>query len=95
MTVLPRPAAHALAAYTLPLRHVDYSAMIQAPMPGLVKSVAVKVGDHVADGQELCVLEAMKMQNSMTAGKSGKVIKYLTLFNLLSKTLFCSFCSFL
>jgi propionyl-CoA carboxylase alpha chain len=51
----------------------DFSAMIIAPMPGLVKSVAVKVGDAVSEGQEMLVLEAMKMQNSLVAGKQGKV----------------------
>lgn len=53
----------------------DVSAMIIAPMPGMVKSVAVKVGDAVSEGQEMLVLEAMKMQNSLVAGKQGKVKK--------------------
>jgi len=56
---------------------VDMSSVVIAPMPGLVKSVAVKEGDHVAEGQEVCVLEAMKMQNSMSAAKTGKVLKVL------------------
>lgn len=51
----------------------DTSTMVIAPMPGMVKSIAVKVGDQVAEGQEVLVLEAMKMQNSLTAGKQGKV----------------------
>ena len=42
-------------------------------MPGLVKSVAVSAGDMVSDGQEVCVIEAMKMQNSLVAAVSGKV----------------------
>jgi len=54
-------------------RQIDTSAMVLAPMPGVVKSVAVKLGDMVVEGQELLVLEAMKMQNSLTAGKPGKV----------------------
>lgn len=53
----------------------DVSTMVIAPMPGLVKSLAVKVGDQVAEGQEVLVLEAMKMQNSLTAGKQGKIKK--------------------
>jgi propionyl-CoA carboxylase alpha chain len=57
-----------------PPKVIDYSSMIIAPMPGMVKSVAVKVGDRVGEGQELCVLEAMKMQNSITAAK-GAVVK--------------------
>lgn len=52
---------------------VDLSTMVIAPMPGVVKSVAVKLGDIVSEGQEVLVLEAMKMQNSLSAARQGKV----------------------
>ena len=42
-------------------------------MPGLVKSVAVSVGSMVSEGMEVCVIEAMKMQNSLSAAVTGKV----------------------
>jgi len=42
-------------------------------MPGTVVSVAVTVGDTVHEGQELAVVEAMKMQNSLHAGLSGTI----------------------
>lgn len=42
-------------------------------MPGLVKSVAVGTGDLVAEHQEVCVVEAMKMQNSLVSNATGKV----------------------
>lgn len=42
-------------------------------MPGLVKSVAVEVGEVVAENQEVCVVEAMKMQNSLVSQATGKV----------------------
>lgn len=42
---------------------VDTSKMLLSPMPGKLVSIAVKVGDKVAPGQELVVVEAMKMQN--------------------------------
>ncbi|XP_043212234.1 propionyl-CoA carboxylase alpha chain, mitochondrial-like, partial [Amphibalanus amphitrite] len=51
----------------------DASRQVASPMPGLVKSVAVGVGDLVSDGQEVCVIEAMKMQNSLVAAIAGKV----------------------
>ncbi|GAB5566449.1 propionyl-CoA carboxylase alpha chain [Prionailurus iriomotensis] len=51
----------------------DTSSILRSPMPGVVVTVSVKPGDMVAEGQEICVIEAMKMQNSMTAGKTGKV----------------------
>ncbi|KAK4310783.1 hypothetical protein Pmani_017683 [Petrolisthes manimaculis] len=52
---------------------IDQSKQVLSPMPGLVKSIACKAGDMVAEGQELCVIEAMKMQNSLAAAASGKV----------------------
>ncbi|XP_077439015.1 propionyl-CoA carboxylase alpha chain, mitochondrial [Vanacampus margaritifer] len=51
----------------------DTSSILRSPMPGTVVAVTVKPGDEVAEGQEICVIEAMKMQNSMTAVKQAKV----------------------
>uniref|UniRef100_A0A914SJT6 propionyl-CoA carboxylase n=1 Tax=Parascaris equorum TaxID=6256 RepID=A0A914SJT6_PAREQ len=51
---------------------LDLSTVVIAPMPGAIKSVTAKVGMMVTEGQELCVMEAMKMQNSLLAGKTGK-----------------------
>ncbi|OQV20719.1 Propionyl-CoA carboxylase alpha chain, mitochondrial [Hypsibius exemplaris] len=53
----------------------DTSRFVLAPMPGMLKSIAVKEGDLVSEGMEVCVIEAMKMQNSLTAGVTGKVKK--------------------
>ncbi|MGO9393685.1 MAG: pyruvate carboxylase subunit B [Desulfobaccales bacterium] len=54
----------ALAAGDVPLR---------APMPGMIISYSVQVGDKVAIGDLVCVLEAMKMQNSLPAPAAGVV----------------------
>lgn len=54
---------------------IDQTSMLLAPMPGILKSISVAAGDMVVEGQEMCVLEAMKMQNSLVAGKTGKVKK--------------------
>ncbi|XP_047207832.1 propionyl-CoA carboxylase alpha chain, mitochondrial [Girardinichthys multiradiatus] len=51
----------------------DTSSILRSPMPGTVVAVSVKPGDTVAEGQEICVIEAMKMQNSLTAVKQAKV----------------------
>ncbi|XP_053563787.1 propionyl-CoA carboxylase alpha chain, mitochondrial [Bombina bombina] len=51
----------------------DTSSILRSPMPGTVVAVSVKPGDMVSEGQEICVIEAMKMQNSMTAAKTAKV----------------------
>ena len=46
---------------------------IDAPMPGKVVRVLVKVGDEVQEGQGLLVVEAMKMENELKSPKAGKV----------------------
>uniref|UniRef100_A0A7E4W8J7 Propionyl-CoA carboxylase alpha chain, mitochondrial n=1 Tax=Panagrellus redivivus TaxID=6233 RepID=A0A7E4W8J7_PANRE len=52
---------------------VDLSSVVLSPMPGAIKSVNVKAGQMVSEGQELVVIEAMKMQNSLHVGKTGKI----------------------
>ena len=44
-----------------------------APMPGTIISIAVKVGDQVVPGDDICVLEAMKMQQTLRAEWTGIV----------------------
>jgi len=46
---------------------------VTAPMTGRILSVSIKKGDHVKEGQILCVLEAMKMENEIAAPKKGTV----------------------
>lgn len=48
-------------------------ARVKPPMPGRIVSVEVRVGDAVKKGQGLLVLEAMKMQNEITAPVEGLV----------------------
>lgn len=47
--------------------------VFHCPMPGVIISVAVKVGDQVVTGDEICVLEAMKMRQILRADWSGIV----------------------
>ena len=49
------------------------SVKIEAPMPGNVLKINVKVGDTVAEGQAVAVLEAMKMENDIVAPSAGTV----------------------
>jgi propionyl-CoA carboxylase alpha chain len=49
----------------------DTADMVLSPMPGLLISYAVKPGDTVVDGQELCIVESMKMQNMVRSPRSG------------------------
>ncbi|NP_001339534.1 propionyl-CoA carboxylase alpha chain, mitochondrial isoform d precursor [Homo sapiens] len=72
VNILTRLAAE-LNKFMLEKVTEDTSSVLRSPMPGVVVAVSVKPGDAVAEGQEICVIEAMKMQNSMTAGKTGTV----------------------
>jgi biotin carboxyl carrier protein len=48
---------------------------LKAPMPGLVLDIMVKEGEEVTEGQELIVLEAMKMENAIKSPQDGKIKK--------------------
>ncbi len=53
----------------------DLSQFVLCPMPGLVVSVGVAAGDEVQVGQNLCVIEAMKMENVLKAERGGVVAR--------------------
>ncbi len=53
----------------------DTSKMLLCPMPGLIVKVDVAVGDEVHEGQALCTVEAMKMENILRAERKGVVTK--------------------
>jgi len=53
----------------------DTSKMLLCPMPGLIVKINVGPGDEVQEGQALCTVEAMKMENVLRAEKSGIVAK--------------------
>ena len=49
----------------------DTSDLVPSPMPGTVVSYAIEEGDEVELGQELCIVEAMKMQNIIRSPRAG------------------------
>ena len=65
----PKPAAPKAAPKAAP----GSGTPVKAPMPGTILDVKVKVGDAVKNGQAVCVLEAMKMENEIPATKDGKI----------------------
>ncbi len=60
--VIAKPAPAAGGAYS-----------VKAPLPGVVLSINVKVGDVVKAADTVVMLEAMKMENAIHAGRDGKV----------------------
>ncbi|UWS78570.1 acetyl/propionyl/methylcrotonyl-CoA carboxylase subunit alpha [Phaeobacter sp. G2] len=53
----------------------DTSKLLLCPMPGLVVKIDVEVGDEVQEGQALCSVEAMKMENILRAERKGVIAK--------------------
>ena len=53
----------------------DTSKLLLCPMPGLIVKVDVEVGDEVQEGQALCTVEAMKMENILRAEKKAIVAR--------------------
>ncbi|MBO9354383.1 ATP-grasp domain-containing protein [Bordetella petrii] len=51
----------------------DHAGGLTAPMPGKIISIAVQAGDSVSKGQPLLVMEAMKMEHTISAPADGKV----------------------
>ena len=67
------PRAAELALLMLEKTPPDTSRYLLCPMPGLVVSIAVAVGDEVQEGQPLATVEAMKMENILRAERRGVV----------------------
>lgn len=67
-TPAPAPTAAPSAA------PVTGGEVISAPMPGTILDIKVNVGDHVANGAVLVILEAMKMENEIMTPVAGKVL---------------------
>ena len=47
--------------------------VVEAPFPGTISKILVKVGDVVKEDDEMIILEAMKMQNPLVAPSDGQV----------------------
>ncbi len=69
----PRQAA--LVRHMPEKQEADTSKMLLCPMPGLVVSLHVGEGDEVQQGQALCTIEAMKMENVLRAERKATVSK--------------------
>jgi propionyl-CoA carboxylase alpha chain len=75
LVVVRTATGHRLAALMPEKIVADTSKFLLCPMPGLVKSIAVEVGQEVKVGDTLAVVEAMKMENILRAEKDCTVAK--------------------
>ena len=75
MVLIRTPRLFELSKHMIEKLPPDTSKMLLCPMPGLVVAVAVEVGDEVQEGQALCTVEAMKMENVLRAEKRSVVTK--------------------
>ena len=69
------PAAQPAAATAAPAAQPASGAgtKLTSPLPGVIIEVSVKVGDAVKAGQKVAVIEAMKMENEISATKDGTI----------------------
>ena len=72
----PAPAVSA-AAPAQPAAAAGAGTPVKAPLPGTINAINVKVGDTVAVGDVVVILEAMKMQNNIEAENAGTVTSIL------------------
>ncbi len=71
------PQAAELSKHMIEKVPPDLSKFLLSPMPGLLVRLAVAEGDEVKAGEELAVVEAMKMENSLRAAEDGVVAKVM------------------
>ena len=76
-TLVLSPAGAALAEHMLEKAAPDLGRFLLSPMPGLLVRLAVEEGQEAKAGEELAVVEAMKMENSLRATDDVKVKKLL------------------
>ncbi len=74
--VITQKAAE-LNRHMIPKQPADLSKFLLSPMPGLLIHLPVNVGDEVKAGEELAVVEAMKMENSLRASEDVVIAKTL------------------
>ena len=68
------PSSAARLAKLMPVKvPPDLSMYLLSPMPGLLRSIAVEEGEQVSAGKELCVVEAMKMENILRSERAATI----------------------
>ena len=75
LVVIPRAAE--LSRHMIEKEPPDLSKFLLSPMPGLLVSLSADEGREIKAGEELAVVEAMKMENSLRAVEDVKIVKVL------------------
>jgi len=75
--VVVKPVAQAAAPADTGNARANVNNALKSPLPGIITEIKVSVGDEVAAGDTVVVLEAMKMANNLEAEKGGKVTSIL------------------
>jgi propionyl-CoA carboxylase alpha chain len=70
------PTEYELSKHMHPPKIVDTGDFVLSPMPGTLINFSIKEGDRVEIGQELCIVEAMKMQNQVRSPRCGVIGKF-------------------
>ena len=73
VTPVPVVAPKPVAMPTQPPTNGGSGNEIRSPMPGVILDIAVKAGDKVVSGQQLCALEAMKMKSAIRSPRDGAI----------------------
>ena len=68
---VPKPRPHESGIS----KAADQQRPVKTPLPGTVLKVLVQAGDQVKQGQTLLIMEAMKMENNVSAERDGKVVE--------------------
>lgn len=71
------PATRVPLSASPPSSSVIGAGLISSPIPGHILEISVSVGDKVLEGQKLLVLEAMKLENIITAHRAGVIKEIL------------------
>ncbi len=70
---IKRPAQAAVPPISRPAQASSAPGVLRSPLPGTILDISCKPGDSVKKGQKLVILEAMKMENSISADRDGVV----------------------
>jgi biotin carboxyl carrier protein len=77
LVTIKRPIQGPLGPSGAPVvsRPASSARAVRSPLPGIILSIHCKVGDVVKKGQKLLVLEAMKMENTITSDHDGEIME--------------------